>query len=265
MNGLEYAQKMVALWRSARGNQTTHNWCQSFEGYYGQWAYQGNENGIRVYYNATAAADDSSMFTTNVNDANIQPGDQLFWWYAVDGHVCTAVGRDESGRVLVTNTANMGDVVENLGNNVSITHADSLGLTFRGASRTNGANSARPGIVSWPVSYPATSASSDAHPLPTQKTVQEDDMAGLIQHKDRGIALIAPGYFKAVTPEELPIAVSRYGWPKIYDDSQVGAREFDLDVSLAVNGAGGDQQVRSELERSRDAVLKAINGMRGSV
>lgn len=113
--------------------------------------------------------------------------------------------------------------------------------------------------------YLATSASLDAHPLPTQKTVQEDDMAGLIQHKDRGIALIAPGYFKAVTPEELPIAVSRYGWPKIYDDSQVGAREFDLDVSLAVNGAGGDQQVRSELERSRDAVLKAINGMRGSV
>lgn len=94
---------------------------------------------------------------------------------------------------------------------------------------------------------------------------EEDDMAGLIQHKDRGIALVAPGYFKAVTPEELPIAVDRYGWPKVYDDSQVGAREFDLDVSLAVNGAGGDQQVRSELERSRDAVLKAINGMRGSV
>ena len=90
-------------------------------------------------------------------------------------------------------------------------------------------------------------------------------MAGLIQHKDRGIALIAPGYFKAVTPEELQIAVARYGWPKVYDDSPVGAREFDLDVSLAVNGAGGDQQVRSELERSRDAVLKAINGMRGSV
>lgn len=152
MNGLEYAQKMVALWRSVRGNQTTHNWCQSFEGYYGQWAYQGNENGIQVYYNATAAANESSMFTTNVNDANIQPGDQLFWWYSSDGHVCTAVGRDDQGRVLVTNTANVGDVVVDLGNNVSITHADSLGLTFRGASRTNGANSARPGIVSWPVS-----------------------------------------------------------------------------------------------------------------
>ena len=62
-------------------------------------------------------------------------------------------------------------------------------------------------------------------------------------------------------------------WPSLWmaeecpcdDDSQVGAREFDLDVSLAVNGAGWDQQVRSELERSRDAVLKAINGMRGSV
>lgn len=111
-----------------------------------------------------------------------------------------------------------------------------------------------------------TSAGTDARPLDTTTpNLQEDDMAGLIQHKDRGIALIAPGYFKAVTPEELPIAVSRYGWPKIYDDSQVGAREFDLDVSLAVNGSGGDQQVRSELERSRDAVLKAINGMRGSV
>lgn len=110
-------------------------------------------------------------------------------------------------------------------------------------------------------------ASTDARSFNRKNpTLQEDDdMAGLIQHKDRGIALIAPGYFKAVTPEELPIAVSRYGWPKIYNDSQVGAREFDLDVSLAVNGAGGDQQVRSELERSRDAVLKAINGMRGSV
>ena len=113
---------------------------------------------------------------------------------------------------------------------------------------------------------PGTPAASGAAvPITADQTTKEDDMAGLIQHKDRGIALIAPGYFKAVTPEELPIAVSRYGWPKIYDDSQVGAREFDLDVSLAVNGAGGDQQVRSELERSRDAVLKAITGMRGSV
>lgn len=110
---------------------------------------------------------------------------------------------------------------------------------------------------------PATAGT--AVPITADHTTKEDDMAGLIQHKDRGIALIAPGYFKAVTPEELPIAVSRYGWPKVYDDSQVGAREFDLDVSLAVNGSGGDQQVRSELERSRDAVLKAINGMRGSV
>ena len=151
MNGLEYAQKMVSLWRSVRGDQTTHNWCQSFEGYYGQWAYQGNEDGIVVYYNAVLAADNSIMFTTDVNSRDIQPGDQLFWWYASDGHVCTAVGRDELGRVLVTNTANVGDVVVNLGNNVSITHADSLGLPFRGASRTNGRNRSRPGIVSWPV------------------------------------------------------------------------------------------------------------------
>lgn len=113
---------------------------------------------------------------------------------------------------------------------------------------------------------PGTPAAAVAAvPITADPTTEENDMAGLIQHKDRGIALIAPGYFKAVTPEELQIAVARYGWPKVYDDSQVGAREFDLDVSLAVNGAGGDQQVRSELERSRDAVLKAINGMRGSV
>ena len=95
-------------------------------------------------------------------------------------------------------------------------------------------------------------------------TLQEDDdMAGLIQHKNRGIALIAPGYFKAVTPEELQIAVARYGWPKVYDDSPVGAREFDLDVSLAVNGSGGDQRVREQLAATRDQVLAAVDKLRG--
>lgn len=92
---------------------------------------------------------------------------------------------------------------------------------------------------------------------------EEDDMAGLIQHKDRGIALIAPGYFKAVTQEELQIAVARYGWPKVYDDSPVGAREFDLDVSLAVNGSGGDQRVREQLAATRDQVLAAVGKLRG--
>lgn len=97
----------------------------------------------------------------------------------------------------------------------------------------------------------------------TARPFEEDDMAGLIQHKDRGIALIAPGYFKAVTPEELQIAVARYGWPKVYDDSPVGAREFDLDVSLAVNGSGGDQQVQEQLAATRDQVLAAVGKLRG--
>lgn len=96
----------------------------------------------------------------------------------------------------------------------------------------------------------------------TARPFEEDNMAGLIQHKDRGIALIAPGYFKAVTPEELQIAVSRYGWPKVYDDSEVGAREFDLDVSLAVNGSGGDQQVQEQLAATRDQVLAAVGKLR---
>ena len=109
---------------------------------------------------------------------------------------------------------------------------------------------------------PGTPATAGDESRPFEQS-EEDDMAGLIQHKDRGIALIAPGYFKAVTPEELQIAVARYGWPKVYDDSPVGAREFDLDVSLAVNGAGGDQQVREQLAATRDQVLAAVGKLRG--
>ena len=40
---------------------------------------------------------------------------------------------------------------------------------------------------------------------------------------------------------------------------------FTPDGPFTMDSEWKDQQVRSELERSRDAVLKAINGMRGSV
>jgi hypothetical protein len=65
---------------------------------------------------------------------------------------------------------------------------------------------------------------------------QEDDEMKLIQHKDRGIAIIGPGYYKGLTGEELPLALDMFGGPKVYADGPVGAREFDLIKSVATNG-----------------------------
>lgn len=154
-DGLQLTQRAVDLFRSIYGGKSTKGLCQQFDGYYWQWAYQGNEDGIVVYGSAKLAADASVMFTTSINDPSIQPGDLLYWHY-VDGkgnnygHVCTVVGRDDAGRVLVSNTATTGDAYKTLTNDVKISRADTLNLTFRGASHTNGRNRQRTGVTAWP-------------------------------------------------------------------------------------------------------------------
>lgn len=146
-NAIDVAQGAVNLWRQYHGNESLHNQCQRYDGYYWQWAYQGNDN-IATYSTAQLAADNSVMFTTSINDPAIQTGDLLYWWYGSAGHVGTVVGRD-GGRVLVTQTANTGDNLKDLGNNVKVSHADTLALSFRGASHTNGRNIQRTGLASW--------------------------------------------------------------------------------------------------------------------
>lgn len=148
MNGLDVTNLALDLWAEYRGDESTYMQCQRFDGWYWQAAWQGNEN-VTAYPSATDAANASAMFTTDVNDPAITPGDLLYWWWDPYGHICTAVGWD-GNRLLVSNTARMGDTYLALRNGVKISHADTISLSFRGASHTNGSNAARTGIAAWP-------------------------------------------------------------------------------------------------------------------
>lgn len=162
-NALDIAKKAVALWRSVHGTESLYLQCQRFSGYYEQWAYQGNETGIRTYMTATAAGNASRMYETkNINSASVKPGDQVFWHWQHEGHVATVLGR-QNGRTVVSHTGAGGsDRIQQLGNGVLVSHADTINLPFRGISRTNGANRQRTGMTAWPnVKKPATTTSSE--------------------------------------------------------------------------------------------------------
>lgn len=90
------------------------------------------------------------------------------------------------------------------------------------------------------------------------------DTQRLIQCNFRGIGVGGGGYYKTLTPEELPIAVGLYGWPVDYGDN---ARAFDLAVSIMTNGrsanddeiaaASNANKVSAEEQKKRDAEIKA--------
>jgi hypothetical protein len=145
INALDMARDVIANWRMYHGDESTYGKCQWIDGWYWSFTYQGNEN-ITTYYNATAAADASHMFTTWINDPAIRAGDSINWWYDIDGHIGTAIGWD-GDRLLVGHTSNNCDTVLDLGNNYKVSHADTVGLAFRGASHTNGNNIERAGLV----------------------------------------------------------------------------------------------------------------------
>jgi hypothetical protein len=81
-------------------------------------------------------------------------------------------------------------------------------------------------------------------PPPAPQILQENDMIR-IQSPGRGIAMIGPGYFKSLTPEEVTATdveeVDKDGKPtgkKFYSAHINGNdRQFDLWVSVALNGA----------------------------
>lgn len=77
----------------------------------------------------------------------------------------------------------------------------------------------------------------------TVKPVEDDDMQ-LIQGPDRGIALVGPGYFRALTDnEEVALAAEMYGDPKFQDN-----RKYDVAKALALGGRPDDVQL-SAIER----------------
>ena len=54
----------------------------------------------------------------------------------------------------------------------------------------------------------------------------------LIQSPGRGIGVVGPGHAKILTPEELPYAIKRYGYPAYIGND----REFDLEVTIHSGG-----------------------------
>lgn len=147
-SALDVAKRAVALWRQVHGNESLYLQCQRFDGYYWQWAYQGNEAGIVTYATAQAAMQASAIYTRSVNDPAIQVGDLLWWDWGSQDHVATVIGR-EGGRTIVTHTGSKGSNFLDLGNHVFVAHADTIPFAFIGASRTNGRNRQRTGLTAY--------------------------------------------------------------------------------------------------------------------
>lgn len=139
MSGLDVSVAAVDLWGrfSTKNKASAYLWCQSFAGFYVPWAATGVEPSI-TYDSARLAALASHIFTKDVNDGSVQPGDNIFFVWGSDWHVVNVIGRDSSGRVLVVDTSSSGDVVRSLGRHVFIRHADTISLQVYGVSRTNG-------------------------------------------------------------------------------------------------------------------------------
>lgn len=177
VNALNLVRSAVKEWRKNRGDQTTYLKCQHFDGWYVQWAYEGftdaAEDSIKVYQTASDAARHSEIFTKDVNDPDIKAGDRIYWDWGTKGHIGTVVGRDGK-RVLVTHTSFSGDAIMHLGNNVRVSHADTIGLDVYGVSHTNGKNKPMKGLTPYNINQkkdekpstgkPAGSSSSSSDP-----------------------------------------------------------------------------------------------------
>lgn len=152
MNGLEFQKsKTIPLWRSQRGDGSAYLLCQKFDGFYTNAAYQGNWD-VLAYASAAVAANAARatgrIYTTDLNDPRITAGEKVYYTWNPYGHVVTIIGRD-SGGLLVTNTANAGDDLGQLGNHVKISHAHTLGLPIIGISSRDGNNRRIEGISMW--------------------------------------------------------------------------------------------------------------------
>ena len=102
-----------------------------------------------------------------------------------------------------------------------------------------------------PKTIPTTVAAKTA----TVITPEEPDMK-LIQSPNRGIGVVGPGHAKVLTPEELPYAVRRYGYPSYIGND----REFDLEVAIHSGGV-----VPAADAAQAAAVLAKLEELQGAV
>lgn len=166
MNGLEFQKGTVQRWRGEKGDVSTYLLCQKFDGFYTQAQFQGNWD-VMAYASAATAANaaraNGRIYTTDLNDPRIEAGEKVYYTWNPYGHVCTIIGRD-SGGLLVTNTANAGDDLGQLGNHVKISHAHTLGLPIIGISSRDGNNPHITGVSMYlPSGAPATSSPPTAN------------------------------------------------------------------------------------------------------
>lgn len=186
---LDIARNAVAKWRQYHGNESLYNQCQRYDGYYWQWAWAGTEAGIRVYASAKDAAAASAMFTKNLNDSSISPGDLVYWHFSKYGHVGTVIGRD-GNRTMVTQTGSVGDSILDLGNHVKVSHADTLPLTVQGVSHTNGANRRRTGMEPYNRGNPSFAGTGG-----TVTTISEtEDEMKIVNILNEGLYFCGPAF-----------------------------------------------------------------------
>jgi len=85
-------------------------------------------------------------------------------------------------------------------------------------------------LASNPINTPQAPTVTLAPLTPLAPITGDDDMR-IIQETTRGIAVVGPGYYHSITPEELPYALEIWGNPTVLGS----AREFDLVRAVATN------------------------------
>lgn len=155
-NGLDLAKGAVRRWRGEHGDESLYLQCDRFDGFYTGAEWQGNWDVIAypsAQESGRAAQAGGFMYTSDVNDPRVKVGDRVYYDWENSDHICHVIGRD-GNRTVVTNTANSGDDLGQLGNHVKISHADTIGLTVIGISRRHGTNREITGVDLWQLAAP---------------------------------------------------------------------------------------------------------------
>jgi hypothetical protein len=105
-------------------------------------------------------------------------------------------------------------------------------------------NGVRRGWINYLASVGATTAGSD--PRPDVNEQEEDEMRYTrIQHEERGIALVAPGYYKHLMNDEEVIESGPFVREHLHSGN---ARRFDVWVAIALNGSGAASSVDYDIQ-----------------
>jgi len=153
LNALDLEKNALTLWNKNHPGESLDQQCQRYTGYYTSWENAGSEAEIIVYPTATAAMQASTLQKGNINDA---PVGSYLWWN--NNHNGLVIGHDQN-RAIVVYATRHGDTIQELGNGVKSSHADTYPLgVYQGYSLTNGGNVKLQPLSPWNMAYPAPPA-----------------------------------------------------------------------------------------------------------